>query len=267
MVALLALVFVANVVVVSALVHRAAQTRLFDAFRGRLALGVAPVGPVDANGRLLRPGTPVALIDIPRVHVHEVVVEGTTSAVMTSGPGHLRTTVLPGQPGTSVIFGRAAAFGGPFGDIGHLRPGDRITVVTGIGQSEFKVIDRRRGGDPLPPAVAPGGSRLTLVTATGFAFMPAGLQWVDADLVGTPQASSQAGVASVPPSERPLAGDTSDLWALVLELQGLTLLVVGAVACWRWWGRAQTWIVFFPLLVLASFEVSNQVLKLLPNVM
>jgi sortase A len=265
--ALFALVFAFSLVILSAVAHRAAQTRLFDRFRNQLALGVAPVGPTDANGRLLRPGTPVALLEIPRIGVHEVVVEGTTSAVLMTGPGHLRSTVMPGQPGTSVIFGRAAAFGGPFRNIDRLRRGDVISAVTGAGTSTFKVIDQRRPGDPVPAPLQQGGSRLTLVTASGRPFMPSGLLWVDADLAGSPLPSSTGGLTSVPPSERALGHDTSDLWVLVLELQLLTVAVVGAVVCWRRWGRAQTWVVFAPLMLLLTYAISTQVARLLPNLM
>ncbi|MFD1273890.1 sortase domain-bontaining protein [Streptomyces kaempferi] len=67
----------------------------------------------DQQGDLLAPGTPVALIDIPAAHLHQVVLEGTDSGVLTDGPGHRRDTPLPGQSGTSVLMGRAAAYGGP----------------------------------------------------------------------------------------------------------------------------------------------------------
>jgi hypothetical protein len=97
--------------------------------------------------------------------------------------------------------------------------------------------------------------------------MPDGLLWADASLRGSPQASSPAGLTSVPPMERALGRDTSDLWVLVLYLQLVTLAVVGAVYCWRRWGRPQTWIVFFPVLVLLAFEVSSQIGRLLPNLM
>jgi LPXTG-site transpeptidase (sortase) family protein len=266
-IAILALVFGANLLILSGMHHRAAQTQLFAHYRNSLAQGVAPTGPVDSSGHLLRPGTPIAILEIPRLHVHEVVLEGTSPAVLMSGPGHLRTTVFPGQPGTSVIYGRAAAYGGPFRGIGGLRPGDIIKTTTGIGQSTFSVIDHRRGGDPIPPQLASGGSHLTLVTAAGIPFMPNGLLWVDASLKGSPEPSSPAGVSSVPPMERALGRDTGNLWILVLYLELVTVVIVAAVFCWRRWGRPQTWIVFFPVLLLLAFEVSTQINRMLPNLM
>jgi sortase A len=66
-------------------------------------------------------GTPVALLEIPRLGLREVIVEGTSSDPMMSGPGHRRDTPLPGQVGTSVIAGWRATYGGPFRSIDQLR--------------------------------------------------------------------------------------------------------------------------------------------------
>jgi len=265
--AIVALTFSFSVVVVTRLQHRAAQTRAFNRLRDELALGVAPTGQVDDKGHLLAPGSPVALLEIPAIHMHEVVLEGSTPAVLTSGPGHLRNTVLPGQEGTSVVLGRRAGFGGPFGSLHRLRPGDKITVTTGIGTSHFTVSQLRRAGDPAPPPTAAGHGRLTLVTATGAPFVPSGVLRVDADLQGSAQTASRLVLTSVPPSEQPMGTDSSNLWVLVFLLQVLVVLTVCAVWSWRRWGRAQTWIVFFPAMLLVVFYLTSEVTRLLPNLL
>jgi len=256
-----------SLVVLSRFEEHAAQTRAFDHLRDQLANGVAPVGQVDSKGRLLGLGTPVALIVIPAIHLNEVVLEGTTSGVLMSGVGHLRDTVLPGQAGTSVILGRSAAYGGPFGGVHRLRIGDKIMVTTGIGASTFKVIDLRRAGDPVPSPVAQGGGRLTLVTATGWAFLPTGVLHVDADLVGSAQSTPSLALTSVPHSELAMASDTGNLWGLVFALQALIALSAVSVWSWRRWGRVRTWVVFFPTLSLAAYYFSGAVTRLLPNLL
>jgi sortase A len=263
--ATLSLGFLAHLVIMSRLEHSASQSRAFAAFRNALANGVAPTGPLDGEGRLLAAGTPVALIDIPAIGVDEVVLEGTTSRVTSRGPGHLRSTVLPGQAGTSVIFGRAAAYGGPFGQIGALRRGDKITVTTGIGTSTFLVIDVRKAGDPVPPALGAGAGRLTLVTATGPAFVPTGVLRVDADLETATQPPSSSPPARVPTSEQPMGTDTGGLWEVVLLLQALVGIALLGVWSWRAWGRTQTWIVFVPLIFVVALVLADQLTHLLPN--
>jgi sortase A len=265
--AVLALGFCADLVVVSRFEYRAAQTRDFDRLRNELGgKGKAPVAQVDLKGRVLPEGAPVALLTIPRLHLRTVVVEGTTPEVLTTGPGHLRDTVLPGQAGTSVILGRAAAFGGPFGGIHRLRPGDVVTVVSGTGTANFTVVDVRKAGDYLP-ALPDGGARLTLVTATGPPFLPSGVLRVDADMRDNAPQASPVAFSSVPHSEVPLGTDTSTLWELAFIMEGLIVASVGAVLAWRRWGHAQTWIVFFPLMSLFGYYAADQLIRLLPNLM
>jgi LPXTG-site transpeptidase (sortase) family protein len=254
--------------VISGLEYRAAQSRQFDKFRAELALGTAPVGQTN-QGRLLAFGTPVALLDIPAIHLHTVVGEGTTAEVLTMGPGHRRDTPLPGQAGTSVIMGREAAFGGPFKHLHGLHRGAAITVTTGLGTSTFHVIDVRYAGDPNPPQLPSGAGRLTLVTATGSSFMPTGVVRVDADLVSKtlPSAAAVLNEGGLLPSERENATDAGTLWALVFWLQAMLLVALGIVWSWQRWGHAQTWIVFFPLTALVTYFVSDQVVRLLPNLL
>jgi sortase A len=248
--------------------HRAAQQRAFDKLRKELAEGTGPLGQTDSSGRLLAVGTPVGLVDIPSIHVHQVVLEGTTSGVLMSGPGHLRGTVMPGLAGTSTIFGRAAAYGGPFKRLHQLHVGARIIVTTQAGVSTFQVIDVRRPGDLAPTSLTKGKGRLLLITARGTPFIPSGVLRVDADLV-TPTLGSASVDSSVggDPAERPLGTDAHTLWELVFLLQLMVVVAVGIVWSWARWGHHQTWIVFFPVTVLVGYLVSVQFMRLLPNLM
>jgi sortase (surface protein transpeptidase) len=260
----------AELMVVSRFQHRSAQQSALDSFRKSLAKGTAPVGQKDSSGHhLLALGTPVALLDIPAIGVHEVVLEGTTAGVLKSGPGHRRNSALPGQVGSSVVFGRQASFGGPFKRLDELRAGNRITVTTGQGVSKYRVVGRRYKGDPVPPPPASGSGRLVLVTAAGTQFVPSGELRVDADLV-TPANPAPAAVitaAAMAPSEEVMAADTSTPWALVLWLQALVAAAVGVVWSWNRWGHHQTWIVFVPLITLLGFAVAGEFTKLLPNLL
>ncbi|MHC3470127.1 sortase [Streptomyces sp. 7R007] len=259
----------AQLLLVSGVQEHSAQHAAFDDLRNQLALGTAPVAQTDAQGRLLAPGTPVALIDVPRLGLSQVVLEGTDSSVLTGGPGHRRDTPMPGQAGTSVLMGRAAAYGGPFGRLGSLAAGDRFTVTTGQGRATYEVAGVRRAGDPAPGALAAGKGRLVLVTATGPRFMPSGVLRVDADLVSapfqTPSAVIRAG--TLPDSEEPLARPSGVPWPLVMWLQALLLAAVAAVWAWHRWGRHQTWIVCAPLVAVLGLQVATRTTELLPNLL
>ena len=268
-VCILAITMLLQLFVLGSLQQSSSQERSFDRFRGQLANGVAPIGPTDNQNRVLSPGAPVAYIEIPEIGLRQVVGEGTTSSVLFSGPGHRRDTPLPGQAGTSVIMARKAAFGGPFSSIGELQAGDDIVVTTGQGVYTFDVIGVRREGDPVPPPPEAGSARVLLATADGRPFMPEGILRVDAEIAGAATVGPARLVTanSLPRSEQMMAADTSTLWVLVLWLQALIALSLGAVWAWHRWGHAQAWIVFLPPLLLVGLATSGEVARLLPNLL
>lgn len=246
--------------------HSASQQRLHDQFRAALAQGTAPTGGLDATGRPVRGGTPMGVLEIRRLGVREVVVEGTAAANLFRGPGHRRDTVFPGQAGTSVILGRRSLYGGPFASIGTLRRGDEILVTTAQGNFRFLVIGVRRAGDPLPPVRARAAARLELVTAAGSTIAPDGVVRLDAELDGQAVAARPQGTTALPGEEQEFSGDVRSMAILALWLQALLVVAVAAVWSWRRWGRAQTWVVFAPLLVLVGTRVGGELLRLIPNV-
>jgi sortase A len=268
-VAALLFAFVANVTVLSQVQNLVSQQLLSNEFRQQLAEGTAPVSEGDFDDVLLRDGAPVAVIDIPQLDVHDVIVEGTSGEALKAGPGHRRDTVLPGQQGVSVIMARAAAYGGAFGRIQELAPGDSFTVRTGQGEQVFEVIGVRYAGDPTLPSPKAGESRLILQTARGVPFMPAGIAYVDARLRSEVQDSGlrQTTSATLPPSHKAMATDTSTMWVLVFALQFLVVAQLAAVWAFRHIGGQKTWVVFVPVGVLAVLYVGNQLTLLLPNLL
>src|SRR5262249_21366768 len=151
------------------------QTVAFAQLRSDLANAVAPVTQTDDRGRLYPLGTPIGVLTIPQTGLREVIFEGTTSAVLMSGPGHRRDTPFPGPAGICVVMGRQSAYGGPFKWIHQLSPGAVFSVTTGQGRQVFRVLDVRRAGDLEPPALKPGGSRIILITAAGRDWVPEGV--------------------------------------------------------------------------------------------
>jgi sortase A len=242
----------------------------YASFRAELALATAPTGPTNpADPRqLLAPGTPVAVLRIPQISLNAVVLEGTSGKVLEGGPGLLRDTPLPGQYGYTEIMGRRAAYGGPFGRISLLAPGDRFSVVTGQGVSYYEVLDVRRAGDQIPPLGTSQG-RLILATADGPPFVPTGVIRVDAQLMSAPKGTPAMPLtpSDLSPSEDALGTDTL-AWPLLVAWAGA--LVLAAIAL-SWadtqWSRWQTWIVAVPLLGFLGVEVADQVALLLPNLM
>ena len=265
---ILSITLLVQLLLISGIQQRSAQHKHFAAFRGELSLGTASTGAVDGTGRQLRPGTPVAYIEIPSIGVKQVVAEGTSANVLLAGPGHRRDTPLPGQIGTSIVFGRRTTYGGPFRRLGSIKAGDPIRVTTSQGVFDFVAIGPRKDG-ALPKAPKAGTSRLTLVTSSGSVLVPSGLTTVDADLKGTAVVGPRPVISAsaLPAEERALHIDTRTLGVLALWLQALILLSIAAVWAWHRWGRVQAWVVFLPALLLVGLAVAGEITRLLPNLL
>jgi sortase A len=93
--------------------------------------------------RRSRDGGPVARIHIPRIGVNFVVVYGTSTSALESGPGIYRTTVFPGSGGTTAIAGHRTTFLAPFRHIDSLRPGDSIHLDMPYGDFTYTVTGSR----------------------------------------------------------------------------------------------------------------------------
>ena len=266
--ALMIVIFIANVLF-SQLFNMVEQTRLRMAFSDQLRLATAPTSEVTFDKIVLAQGAPVAIIQIPQLGLNDVVVEGTDSATMRSGPGHRRDTVLPGQQGVSVIMGRAAAYGAPFANLQALHTGAKFKIITAQGVQVFKSLGIRYAGDYSLPPVQANQSRLVLLTARGGPYSPSGIARLDAELISKVQ---PAGVrvstfANVPREDRELGFDLRFGWALVLALQLLILAEIAAVWCYRRFGARGTYLVFTPILLFSVILVMDQTTRLLPNLL
>lgn len=268
-VGLLLVGFALQFVGVSQIGHARDQQLALDAFRYQLANATAPVGQTGVDGRLIPVGTPVAIVRAGAIGLDEVVVEGTSSDVLRTGPGHRRDTPLPGQTGASVVYGRQASYGGPFRALSRLVPGDLITATTGQGVARYLVTDVRLTGDAVPDPLRTGAGRLTLVSAAGTPFLPSAVVRVDARLTSAPQATPQRALtyAALDDGELTTAADGSVWPFLVLGLVLLFGLVSLFAVSRRFWGKRPTLIVAVPVVLTVGLFAAQQLTLLLPNLM
>ncbi|WP_445996524.1 sortase [Okibacterium fritillariae] len=265
------LALLANLVLISPIQNYASQKSLFSELRLSLAEGSAPTGPVDENGQLIPPGTPLAVFAAPSVGLpQEVVVEGTASAQTMLGIGHRRDTVLPCQVGTSVLMARASSYGAAGSGFQALKQGDRFGVTTSQGACSYEVIGIRMAGDTAPPPVTGREGRLTLTTAAGAPFMPTEVYRVDARLVsdGFDRPAVAIPTAALPPAEAAMGTDSSNLFGLVLLVQLLVALGFALAWLWRRWGRGRTWLVGFPPVLAVGLLAASAITQwLIPNLL
>lgn len=230
--------------------------------------------PPDSNPQgptLPRSGDPVATLSMPTIGLRQIVVEGTTADHLAAGPGHLRSTPLPGRAGNSVIFGRRATYGGPFREVDDLRPGDPIDVVTEDGLFRYIVqsVERVETGEPDPIGNT-FSNRLTLVTADE-EYSATGRLVAIALLDGFPATSPTTADGRLVELPEVGADDigtqrTGTDWALLLVWsQVLVVLYLGARWLYRHWLPWSTWVVSAPVLLLVAFAWFDSAMRLLPS--
>jgi sortase A len=111
-------------------------------------------------------GNAVARIQIPKIGLDAIVVDGVSTDALRMGPGHYPLTPLPGQRGNSAIAGHRTTYGAWFGNIDQLSTGDEIQIRTVQGSFTYRVY-QQEVVDPNDVAVlAPDPSRPATLTLT-----------------------------------------------------------------------------------------------------
>ena len=88
-----------------------------------------------------KPGKALGLLVIPRIKQRQIVVEGTATNDLQTGPGRYSSTAFPGQPGNVGIAGHRTTYGAPFFNLHLMRIGDPIFIQTQQGNFRYDVID------------------------------------------------------------------------------------------------------------------------------
>jgi len=88
-------------------------------------------------------GSAVGRIVIPRIDASYVVVKGTDTSDLESGPGIYSETNFPGVEGTTAIAGHRTTYLAPFRDINELSPGNHIFLDMPYAHFTYTVIGQR----------------------------------------------------------------------------------------------------------------------------
>ncbi len=133
----------------------------------RLARGQA-IPPIVAAHDPVR-GDTVGVLQIPRLGLSVVVVEGDDASSLMLGAGHLQDTPMPWEPGNSVIAGHRDT---DFAPLEHVRRGDILAFKTGNATVEY-VVSQTSVVEPSEVSVLRSGNtdELTLITCYPFGFI------------------------------------------------------------------------------------------------
>lgn len=237
---------------------------------GGLTKALSKVDPTTAPALPPPPqGDPIGVIEIPRIGLQRVMVEGVAKPDLKKGPGHYPGTPLPGQAGNAAIAGHRTTYGAPFNRIDELTAGDKIIITTPQGRFVYTVIPGPNSPQGpyvvLPSDVSvlddKGDNRITL-TACHPKYSAKQRIIVNAVLDAPPAATAPLPAATrrTAPSvssqfDEGLGGDSTALPYAVAAVAGA--LAVG-LAAWFLARRWKRWPVYLPAtpIVLALVWVS-----------
>lgn len=170
-------------VLLDARIYQASESRRLDqALQQKLSVrrdtaDAAQSAPAAAPARLPpktvppQPGSLIGRLEIPRIGLSAMVLEGSDDRTLQLGVGHLHGAALPGAPGNVVLAGHRDTF---FRPLRNIRKGDKITVTTTDGINEYwvesaAVVDP----DQTQLLQASWQPTLTLVTCYPFSYLGA----------------------------------------------------------------------------------------------
>lgn len=120
-----------------------------------------PVSPVGLIGRL----------QIPRLNLSVMVVEGADAGTLQRAVGHIPGTALPGMPGNTGLSGHRDTFFRPLQDVRHH---DLIKFTTRLGTYRYRVTSIKVvSPTEITVLDSIGTESLTLVTCHPFTFVGA----------------------------------------------------------------------------------------------
>ena len=120
----------------SAPAHRGPAEPLVAYLRHQLA---SPQLRQAYKARSVPVGDSLTRIEMPKIGVDVVVVEGTSASALRAGAGHYPETPLPCELGNVAIAGHRTTYGKPFANIDRLGPGDVIVLETPVGSCTYEV--------------------------------------------------------------------------------------------------------------------------------
>ncbi len=168
---LAALFAVAGVLALSYCVYSHIEARRWQ-LKAALELEVKVPVPVEPATRPYpKAGSAIAKLEIPRLNLSTVVVEGTAESELRVAAGHIRGTSLPGDGGNAGVAAHRDTF---FRPLRSIRIDDVISVKTHEREIEYRVVSTKIVSPKDVQVLAPAAQEtLTLVTCYPFNYVGA----------------------------------------------------------------------------------------------
>jgi sortase A len=119
--------------------------------------------PSPTNGGL------IGRLEIPRLGMSAIVMEGTSNTTLRRAVGHISGTALPGETGNVGVSAHRDTF---FRPLRNIRQGDMVTFTTLQGEYRYRVVSTKVvSADDIAVLHPNGNEILTLITCHPFYFV------------------------------------------------------------------------------------------------
>lgn len=133
----------------------------WDALTARAAFEAAVKSTTPSGEVVIRHAAPVARLQIPKIALDEIVLEGIDDEAMNGGPGHYPGSPLPGGAGNSIISAHRDRH---FRKLGELGVGDTVVTQSGAAMTRWVIVKRQVVGKERPVLFPTKTATLTLTT-------------------------------------------------------------------------------------------------------
>jgi len=178
--------------------RRAAEFHPKAATGDLVAVEHAVAREATAYRRTLHRGDPVGRIEIGRIGLNMVVVQGTDHETLKKGPGHYIESGLPGEGHLIYVAGHRTTYLAPFAYINNIRVGDYIRFEVPYGTFIYRVTKHYVVTDDAVRVLQDHGAEILRLQACHPRFFATHRYIVDAKLVhvaprgGTPYTATTA---------------------------------------------------------------------------
>lgn len=274
----LILLFVAYQLWGTGIQERKAQARLGRALDAQLATttttsttvpvattpGTLPITTAPPLAVAPAEGDAIGRIEIPRIGLRAVMVEGVGVDDLKKGPGHYPNTPMPGQKGNAAIAGHRTTYGAPFASVDELAPGDQIIVTTVQGRFTYAVTDTQIvTPDRVEVLEDKGDNRITLTSchpkySASLRIIVSGVLQGEALPAPPPAARPQ------PPVEAGISGAQVPKLPTLLWALASALIWIAARLAARRWRKWPSYLIGLPFFLVTLFFFFENFSRLLP---
>jgi sortase A len=140
-----------------------------DAYQAYEQAKFEDVSPGQIPSPRLVEGGVIGEIQVRRLHLKAIVVQGSSHTILRRAVGHIPETALPGEPGNVALAGHRDTF---FRPLRNIRLGDAITFKTAAGDFQYVVESTAVvAASEVGVLASSDGRTLTLITCFPFDYI------------------------------------------------------------------------------------------------